>query len=54
MGKFATGFIAGGIIGAIGLTYAFSDKRARRRVARDSKKVLHRANSMIDNITEKF
>lgn len=54
MNKFTAGVLAGGVIGAIGLTYAFSDRRARRRVARDSRRMIHRANNILENITDKF
>ncbi|MDR1208823.1 MAG: hypothetical protein LBK41_00675 [Clostridiales bacterium] len=54
MSRFTTGLIIGGVVGAIGLTYAFSDKRARRRVARDSRNIMKHASGVIENIAEKF
>ena len=42
MGKFTTGLIAGGAIGAIGLAVALSDKRTRRKMLKDSKRVINR------------
>ena len=44
MGRFARGLIAGGAIGAIGLAYAMSDKRTRRRFLKDGRKAMNRAN----------
>jgi hypothetical protein len=51
LGKFTTGLITGGIIGAVGLGYALSDKRTRKRMVRDSKKAMDKANSVIENIS---
>ena len=42
MGKFTSGLIAGGAIGAIGLAVALSDKRTRKRMLRDGKRVMNR------------
>lgn len=50
MHKLTTGLIAGGIIGAIGLTYAMSDKGARKRIIKDSKKVANKANKLMDKM----
>lgn len=50
MNKFTTGLIAGGLIGAVGLTYALTDKRSRRRMARDGKKMMHKANHLMDKM----
>lgn len=54
MRRFTSGLIAGSVIGAIGLSYAMSDKRTRRRIARDGRKVMNKANDMIDNVTDMF
>lgn len=54
MRKFTSGLIAGSVIGAVGLTYAMSDKRTRRRMAKDGKKVMYKANGLIDNISDMF
>ena len=42
MGKFTSGLIAGGAICAIGLAVALSDKRTRKRMLRDGKRVMNR------------
>jgi hypothetical protein len=52
--RFSAGLITGGIIGAIGLSYALSDKRARRKISRGSKRVMDKANGLIGNIADKF
>ncbi len=48
MHKFTTGLIAGGIIGAAGLTYALSDKRSRKKLMREGKHMLRRAEDKLD------
>lgn len=54
MKAFATGFITGGIIGAVGLTYALRDRKTRKKMAKDGRKLMHRANDVIENITDMF
>jgi hypothetical protein len=58
MGRFTTGLVAGGItgtvVGMVGLSYALRDKRSRRKMARDGRKIMHKTNSIIDNITDLF
>ena len=54
MRKFTSGLLAGSIIGAIGLTYAMSDRRTRKRMVKDGRKAMHKANGLIDNITDIF
>lgn len=50
MNKFTTGLITGGLIGAVGLTYALTDKKSRRRMAKDGKRVMNKANHIMDRI----
>ena len=47
MGKFASGLIAGGALGVIGLAIAVSDKRTRKKMLRDGRKALHKANDFM-------
>ena len=54
MTRFATGLIAGGVIGAIGLGYAMQDKRMRRRVMRDGRRAMNKASDVMENITDIF
>jgi hypothetical protein len=54
MKKFTTGLIAGSVIGVVGLTYAMSDKKTRRRMMRDGRRMMHKTNGMIDNISDIF
>lgn len=48
MTKFTTGLIAGSVIGAIGLTCALSDRKTRRKIMRNGKHMMHKAENMID------
>jgi hypothetical protein len=54
MRRFTTGLIAGSVIGMVGLTYAMSDKKTRRRMMKDGRRAMHKTNGLIDNITEMF
>ena len=50
MGRFTSGLIAGGALGAFGLAIALSDKRTRKRMMRDGRKAMHRANNFIHHM----
>ncbi|MCL2397669.1 MAG: YtxH domain-containing protein [Defluviitaleaceae bacterium] len=50
MGRFASGLIAGGALGAIGLAIAMSDKRTRKRMLKDGRKAMHKANNFIHHM----
>ncbi|MDR1537761.1 MAG: hypothetical protein LBU32_07155 [Clostridiales bacterium] len=54
MHKFATGLITGSLIGIAGLAWALSDTKTRKRMARDSKRAVRKANEMIDNVHDFF
>jgi len=54
MRGFTAGLLAGGGLGAVGLTYALRDRRTRKKIAKDGKKLMHRANDVIDNISDMF
>jgi len=54
MNKFATGLIAGGIIGAAGVAVAMSDRKQRKYVVKGSKKAFRKAGSFMDNMTDMF
>lgn len=51
MRKFTSGVIAGGLIGALGLGYALSDKKTRKRMIRDGKRVIDKASDAVNNIS---
>jgi len=53
MHRFATGFLAGSIIGAVGLSVALSDRHTRRRIVREGRRAMHKASDAIDDITRK-
>ncbi len=46
----AASFIAGSVLGAAGITWAMSDKSARKRIASDSMKLAKKAGRLMDSI----
>jgi hypothetical protein len=50
MGRFTGGFIAGSALGAMGLAIALSDKRTRKRMVKDGKRAMQKANSFLHRI----
>ncbi len=54
MNKFTTGLIAGSLIGFAGLSYAMNDKKTRKRMMSDGKKMAGKAGSLFENITDMF
>jgi len=54
MHKFTAGLLAGGVLGALGLTIAMSDTRTRKRIMREGRRVMHRAGDVIDDVTRKM
>lgn len=48
MNKFATGLIAGGVIGAIGLTCALSDRKTRRKITKSGRHMMNKATDIMD------
>lgn len=54
MRKLTAGLIAGGVLGAIGLGYAMTDKRTKRRILRDTKRAMYKANDLIENVSDIF
>jgi len=50
MNRFATGLIAGSLIGAVGLTCAMTDKKTRKMVTHDGKKMMNKANKMFNKM----
>jgi len=49
MGKFTSGLIAGSALGAVGLALAMSDKRTRKRLLRDGRRAVSKANDFLRN-----
>ena len=43
--RFASGFVAGCTMGALGLAFAMSDKRTRRKMMKDGRKAMSKANN---------
>jgi len=54
MNKFSTGFVAGSVIGAIGLGYAMRNRRTRKRLTKGSKKFARKCAHMFENATDMF
>jgi len=54
LNKFATGLIAGGILGAAGAAVALADRRQKRYVIKGGKKALKRAGHLMENVTDIF
>jgi len=54
MGRFAAGFVAGGLLSAVGLTVVVSDRRTRKRIMREGRRMAHRAGDMLDGVTKRF
>jgi hypothetical protein len=54
MGKFTTGLIAGGIVGAIGLGYALQDRRFRKKVVKDGRKFANKCVDAYESVADMF
>lgn len=44
------GLITTGLVGAVGLAYAMTDKRMRNKIANDGKKMLDKAGNMVSKM----
>ena len=54
MHKFTTGLLAGGLIGVAGAAWAMSDNKTRRRLTRDGRRAMRKANAMFENVHDLF
>ncbi|MDR1639385.1 MAG: hypothetical protein LBT59_06810 [Clostridiales bacterium] len=54
MHKFGAGLITGSLIGIAGLTWALSDTKTRKRMARDGRRAVRKANEVLDNVHDMF
>jgi len=54
MNKFTAGILTGGLVSAVGLGYVLSDKRRRRRVAKDSKRFAHKCAHAFGHAAKMF
>ncbi|GMQ58537.1 hypothetical protein AN1V17_29320 [Vallitalea sediminicola] len=50
--KFATGLIVGSVIGASSLALVNMDKRDMRKMQRKGKKMMHKAERLMDDLKE--
>ncbi|MDR1689885.1 MAG: hypothetical protein LBS21_14960 [Clostridiales bacterium] len=51
---FTAGLITGGLIGFAGLAWALGDSRTRRRMGRDTRKLINKAGEALENASEIF
>ena len=54
MNKFAAGLLAGGLIGAASVAWALSDNKTRKRMTKEGKRALRKANAMFGNTHDFF
>ena len=54
MGRFATGILAGGIIGAVGMNWLMSDAKTRRRMMRGHRRAMRKTEDLINGVTDIF
>ena len=54
MNRFTGGLIAGGLLGAAGVAWAMSDGRTRRRMVRNGRHAVRKANTMFENVHDLF
>lgn len=52
MNKFTTGLLAGGIMAAVGISYAMNDKNTRHKMIKTSKKVATKAGHVLDDVSD--
>lgn len=54
MKKFTSGLLTGSLIGLVGVAWAISDTKTRRRMARQGKRAMHKANEVFENVQDMF
>lgn len=54
MNKFATGLLAGSVVAALGVGYAMNDKKTKKQVMRQGKKIVSKAGHVVDEMTDMF
>ena len=52
MKRIATGLIIGGILGAIGAEYVSMNNSTKRKVIRQGKKVINKAEDVLDDLSK--
>ena len=50
MNKFTIGLLTGGVVGAIGITYAVSDARLRKKIIQDGRHIMHKAGDALNDV----
>ena len=54
MNRFATGVLAGGVLGAIGMSWLMSDNKTRRRMIRGQRRALRKTEDLINGVSDIF
>ena len=54
MQRFATGILAGSIIGAVGMGYLMSDAKTRRRMMRGQRRAMRKTEDLLNGVTDIF
>ena len=54
MTRFATGIVAGSIIGMVGMSYLMSDAKTRRRMMRGHRRAMRKTEDLINGVTDIF
>lgn len=52
MHRFTTGMIAGSVLAAVGIGYMMKDQRACKKIVKKGKKIVSRAENMVDGIVD--
>jgi hypothetical protein len=51
---FTAGLITGSLLGFAGLAWALGDTRTRKRMGRDTRKIINKAGEALENAAEMF
>lgn len=52
MHRFTTGMIAGSVLAVVGIGYMMKDQRACKQIVKKGKKLVSRAENMVDDIVD--
>ena len=52
MSRFTTGFMAGSLLGAIGIGVAMNDKMTRKKMIKSGKRMMNKAEYAWDNLAD--
>ena len=54
MNRFATGILAGGVLGAIGMGWLMSDGKTRRRIIRNHRRATRKTEDLLNGVSDIF